>query len=142
MGRYVIYGAGAAGGVIAAKLHGAGQSVHLIARGAHFDALCSSGLVFEYPGGRENFVLPVSNEPAAAGFQCRTIPHLAREEPRRVRCNCLAGRRGDCLSPPSSSMIRPDWVAHQHLDTQGFVASTKSMGASYSCRAPTYVREL
>ena len=42
--RFVIYGAGAVGGVIGARLHQAGHDVVLIARGAHFQAIRSSGL--------------------------------------------------------------------------------------------------
>jgi len=42
--RFVIYGAGAVGGVIGARLFQADQNVVLIARGAHHDALRDKGL--------------------------------------------------------------------------------------------------
>ena len=35
MSRYVLYGAGAVGGVIGARLHLAGHEVTLVARGEH-----------------------------------------------------------------------------------------------------------
>ncbi len=41
---YVIHGAGGIGCVVAARLHAAGRSVGLIARGAHLDALQANGL--------------------------------------------------------------------------------------------------
>ena len=47
--RYVIYGAGAIGGTIGARLHQAGHEVALIARGRHLDALRSGGLAFQTP---------------------------------------------------------------------------------------------
>ena len=42
--RFVIYGAGAVGGVIGARLFQADQNVVLIARGAHYDAIRDKGL--------------------------------------------------------------------------------------------------
>ncbi|MDH4144700.1 MAG: ketopantoate reductase family protein [Acidimicrobiia bacterium] len=42
--RIVVVGAGAVGGVIGARLHQHGLDVTLVARGAHLDALASSGL--------------------------------------------------------------------------------------------------
>ncbi len=41
---YVVHGAGGIGCVVAARLHAAGRSVGLIARGAHLDALQANGL--------------------------------------------------------------------------------------------------
>ena len=37
--RYVVIGAGAVGGTIAARLHAAGREVVVVARGAHLDAI-------------------------------------------------------------------------------------------------------
>lgn len=42
--RFIIYGAGAVGGVIGGKLQLAGHEVVLIARGSHLAVLQSSGL--------------------------------------------------------------------------------------------------
>ncbi len=41
---FVVYGAGAIGGIIAARLHRSGQEVVVVARGAHREALARSGL--------------------------------------------------------------------------------------------------
>jgi 2-dehydropantoate 2-reductase len=56
--RYIIYGAGAVGGVIGARLHQAGHNVILIARGAHLEAIRAQGLVFETP--IETVIVPVA----------------------------------------------------------------------------------
>ena len=56
--RYVIYGAGAVGGVIGAKLFEHGHDVVLIARGAHLDTIRSKGLTFQTP--IETTVLPIA----------------------------------------------------------------------------------
>ena len=49
--RYIVYGAGAVGGVIGARLFQAAHDVVLIARGPHLDAIRERGLTFETPDG-------------------------------------------------------------------------------------------
>ncbi len=55
--RFVIYGAGAIGGTIGARLFQSGHEVVLIARGAHLDAMKTKGLRLQTP--EEDVVLPV-----------------------------------------------------------------------------------
>jgi 2-dehydropantoate 2-reductase len=45
--RYVVYGAGAVGGVIAGNLHRTGHTVTLVARGDHLAAIRASGLTLD-----------------------------------------------------------------------------------------------
>ena len=47
--RFVIFGAGAIGGVVGARLHEAGNHVRLIARGDHYRAIATHGLRLEEP---------------------------------------------------------------------------------------------
>jgi 2-dehydropantoate 2-reductase len=49
--RFVVVGAGGVGGLIGARLIGAGEEVVWIARGAHADAIERSGLTVEAPSG-------------------------------------------------------------------------------------------
>ncbi|CAN5245025.1 2-dehydropantoate 2-reductase N-terminal domain-containing protein [soil metagenome] len=49
--RYVVYGAGAVGGVIGARLHLAGLETTLIARGAHLEQIRRDGLVLDGASG-------------------------------------------------------------------------------------------
>jgi 2-dehydropantoate 2-reductase len=49
--RFVVYGAGAVGGVVGALLHRANHEVVLIARGEHLAAIRSGGLRLASPGG-------------------------------------------------------------------------------------------
>src|ERR1017187_9578660 len=51
MARFVVYGAGAVGGVIGSRLFEHGREVVLIARGAHREAIERDGLRFEFPDG-------------------------------------------------------------------------------------------
>ena len=61
--RYVVYGAGAVGGVIGGRLHAAGSEVTLIARGAHLEALQTDGLRLLTPDGDERHRIPAVGHP-------------------------------------------------------------------------------
>ena len=47
--RFVVFGAGAVGGVVGAQLYRAGHDVTLVARGQHLDSIQKSGLTLETP---------------------------------------------------------------------------------------------
>lgn len=66
--RYVVYGAGAIGGTIAAGLHRAGLEVVAIARGAHLEAIRREGLRVERPGGPAVIRLATAESPGAVAF--------------------------------------------------------------------------
>ena len=70
----MVYGAGAVGGVLGARLHEAGHDVVLVARGAHLEAIRSGGLTLATPDGSRT--LPV---PAVAG-----AAHVDLDEPTVV----------------------------------------------------------
>lgn len=61
--RWIIYGAGAIGGTIGARLHKAGESVVLIARGDHAERMTADGLQFIHPLGNERLHIPVVSNP-------------------------------------------------------------------------------
>ena len=73
MTRLVIYGAGAIGGVMGGRLHGAGNNVLLIARGAHHDAIAAKGLSVQSPRGLEVHAVPVVDHPAKANLAADDI---------------------------------------------------------------------
>ena len=62
--RYVIYGAGAIGGVVGARLHQAGHEVALIARGAHLEAIERDGLTLTTPAEQVTLRIPAASDPA------------------------------------------------------------------------------
>ncbi|WP_116952513.1 ketopantoate reductase family protein [Jiangella endophytica] len=66
---FVIYGAGAIGGVLGARLHSAGFDVRLIARGAHLSAIRSGGLRVQSPDGTTTVPVPAYGSPAEAGVE-------------------------------------------------------------------------
>ncbi len=62
--RYVIYGAGAIGGSLGAKLFAAGRDVVLICRGAHLDAVRDRGLTLRTPDGEATHRIPAAGHPS------------------------------------------------------------------------------
>jgi 2-dehydropantoate 2-reductase len=65
--RFVIYGAGAIGGVVGARLHQSGHDVALIARGEHLRRIRSQGLTLQSPAERSVLELPAAEDPEQLG---------------------------------------------------------------------------
>jgi 2-dehydropantoate 2-reductase len=75
--RFVVYGAGAIGGVVGARLHQAGHDVTLVARGAHHEAIERDGLVLDAPDGRTVMRIPVVSHPGALAWDGDPVVLLA-----------------------------------------------------------------
>jgi 2-dehydropantoate 2-reductase len=75
--RFVVFGAGAIGGVVGGRLHQAGHPVILIARGAHLEAIRSHGLILETPMERVVLRLPAAGDPAAVDWRDDDVVLLA-----------------------------------------------------------------
>ncbi len=67
--RYIIYGAGAVGGTIGARLAMAGKDVVLICRGAHYEAVKANGLLFQAPEGDTLLHLEAVSHPRDIQFR-------------------------------------------------------------------------
>jgi 2-dehydropantoate 2-reductase len=74
--RVVVFGAGAIGGVVGARLFQHGVDVTLVARGAHAEAL-ASGLVLETPDETVTLSIPVVTDAAALSWTEDTVVLLA-----------------------------------------------------------------
>ena len=61
--RYVVFGAGAVGGVVAARLYQAGRPVVVIARGAHYEAIRDRGLTLQEPDARTVLEIDAADAP-------------------------------------------------------------------------------
>lgn len=66
--RFVVYGAGAIGGVVGGRLHQAGHDVVLVARGRHLDAIQRDGLVLAAPEGEARLEIPAVAHPSELSF--------------------------------------------------------------------------
>jgi 2-dehydropantoate 2-reductase len=61
---YVVFGAGAIGGLVGGRLFEAGVDVTLIARGEHLEVLQRHGLTIESPAGRVTLPVPAVGHPS------------------------------------------------------------------------------
>lgn len=61
--KYIIYGAGAIGGTVGARLHMSGRPVTLIARGEHLERIRSQGLEFSEPDQTTTLRMPAVSDP-------------------------------------------------------------------------------
>jgi 2-dehydropantoate 2-reductase len=75
--RFVIFGAGAIGGVVGARLHQGGHEVALIARGAHYEAIRERGLTIESPNDSAVLSLPVADAPGRLDWRGDEVVMLA-----------------------------------------------------------------
>jgi 2-dehydropantoate 2-reductase len=75
--RYVIYGAGAIGGSIGARLFQNGQDVTLICRGAHLEAVKRDGLLFRTPDEATTLRIAAAASPAEIDWRGDEVVALA-----------------------------------------------------------------
>lgn len=77
MSRYIIFGAGAVGGLIGARLFRAGHDVTLIARGANLQALAGKGLRLRTPDSDDIVLVPVVGSVSALTLAPEDVVILA-----------------------------------------------------------------
>jgi 2-dehydropantoate 2-reductase len=75
--RFVVYGAGAIGGVIGGRLFEHGHDVVLIARGAHYEAIARDGLRVVDPDREATLPVPVVDHPDRLTFSGDDVVVLA-----------------------------------------------------------------
>ncbi len=75
--RVVVYGAGAIGGVIGARLFEHGHDVALLARGAHLGAIKANGLRIESAEGSSTLAVPAAEHPAELDLGSEDVVVLA-----------------------------------------------------------------
>jgi 2-dehydropantoate 2-reductase len=75
--RFVIFGAGAIGGAVGARLHQSGHAVTLIARGAHLEAIRHNGLTLLTPVERVVLPLPAVADPGGVEWTGDEVVLLA-----------------------------------------------------------------
>jgi 2-dehydropantoate 2-reductase len=75
--RFVVYGAGAIGGVVGGRLAEHGHDVALIARGPHYEAIRANGLTIELPDGAVTVPVDVVDHPSRLRFTESDVVILA-----------------------------------------------------------------
>jgi len=97
--RFVVYGAGAVGGVVGAQLHRAGHDVTLVARGDHYRAIRDRGLVFASPVERLTLEMPVVADIAAAGIEPDVVVLMAVKSQSTLQCSLDLRRVAPVATP-------------------------------------------
>ena len=131
--RICIYGAGAIGGYLAARLAHAGRKVSVVARGAHLEAIRNTGLTLITPGERFTVHPAAAEHPAELGQQDLVIvaaktpalPEIARkleallgpETPVVFAVNGVFWFYGDGFTPHGQRLdtgrLDPDGALHR-----------------------------
>jgi 2-dehydropantoate 2-reductase len=94
--RFVVFGAGAVGGVIGAALHEAGCDVVLVARGAHLEAIRRDGLLFETPDRSARLQIPAVAAPGEVAWRADDVVLLAVKSQDTVAAlDALVAAAGD-----------------------------------------------
>ncbi len=75
--RFIVYGLGAIGGVVAARLVQSGHEVLGIARQAQHDAISENGLILRSPSGVETIRVPVVLDPGETSLGAHDVVLLA-----------------------------------------------------------------
>jgi 2-dehydropantoate 2-reductase len=99
--RYVVYGAGAVGGVIAGHLHAAGREVVLVARGEHLARIRQRGLVVDSHAERYVVDAPAADGAAGLEWTDNTVVLLC------VKAQHTAAALDDLVAhaPPDASVV-------------------------------------
>jgi 2-dehydropantoate 2-reductase len=99
--RYIVYGAGAIGGVIGGRLAQHGRDVVLIARGEHLAAIQRDGLVLESPNERVTLPVPAVASPAEVDWREGDAVILAmKTQDTEAALNQLA-----LVAPPGTPIV-------------------------------------
>ncbi|MDZ7679959.1 MAG: 2-dehydropantoate 2-reductase N-terminal domain-containing protein [Acidimicrobiales bacterium] len=99
--RFVVYGAGAVGGVVGGRLAEHGHDVTLIARGAHLDAVKASGLRIDSPRGSVTVEVPAVGSPSEVDWRGDEVVMLGMKSQDTVP----ALRELRDAAPPSIAVV-------------------------------------
>ena len=118
--RYVIYGAGAIGGVVGARLFQNGYDVALIARGAHYEAIRDRGLRIQSPDDDETLPIPVVDHPSALTFTSDDVVCLAMKSQDTIAA-CIT--LGECAPPDIAVACFQNGVENERVALRHFAGA-------------------
>jgi 2-dehydropantoate 2-reductase len=115
--KFVIYGAGAIGGVVGAALHARGHDVTLIARGPHLQAIRDRGLRVERPEGAEVVSIPVAGHPSEVPIGSEDVVLLTMKS--QGTAEALEALTG-CADPSAAVLCVQNGVANERRALRRF----------------------
>jgi 2-dehydropantoate 2-reductase len=118
--RFVIYGAGAIGGVIGARLFQSGHDVVLIARGAHYEAIRDHGLRIQSPADDATLEIPVVDHPSQLTLTADDVVMLAMKSQDTIAaCETLVA----CAPPDIAVACVQNGVENERVVLRHFAAT-------------------
>jgi len=118
--RFVVYGAGAIGGVVGARLFQNGYDVALIARGAHYEAIRDHGLRVQSPADDETLAIPVVDHPSELTLTADDVVILAMKSQDTIAaCQTLLA----CAPPETAVACFQNGVENERVVLRYFAGT-------------------
>ncbi len=117
--QYVVLGAGAVGGVVAARLFEAGHNVVAVARGAHREAMVNRGLELRSPAGSTVVRLPVAADPQSVAWAGDSVVLLAVKSQQTA---AALGALRNAVSRTTPIVCVQNGVANEGLSARSFAS--------------------
>lgn len=115
--KIVVYGAGAIGSIIGARLFNRGVDVTLIARGDHAGKIKKNGLTFIDPQGRQQIPIPVVEHPEDITFSAEDVVFLTmKSQDTPAALQALAA----CCDPQAAIVCAQNGVANEAVALRFF----------------------
>jgi 2-dehydropantoate 2-reductase len=118
--RFVVYGAGAIGGVMGARLFEHGHDVVLIARGEHYRAIQAHGLTLEWAEERVTLPVPVVATPAEIEFGPGDVVVLAMKSQDTLPALDALGARGAAVPATTPIVCAQNGVENERVALRRF----------------------
>src|SRR5260221_2436474 len=115
--RFVVFGAGGVGGVVGGRLSQRGYDVALIARGEHYAAIRTNGIVLESPDNTVRLNLPVFERPSTMSWSKDDVVLLAmKSQDTAAAIDALAN-----VAPPETPIFcLQNGVANERIALRRF----------------------
>jgi len=123
-----VYGAGAIGSLVGARLHEAGSNVRLIGRQAHVDAIRTNGLLVKGPGESHIVHVPATT---TLGGAADIILLTVKSQDVQDACLVIAQKNSDATVVTMQNGVRSDREAADILGRGRIVGCVLNISATY-----------
>src|SRR5256712_4349395 len=123
-----VYGAGAIGSLVGARLHEAGARVHLIGRQEHVDAIRANGLLVRGPAETRLVRLPATTTPAG---NADIILLTVKSQDVTHACRDIAGLHSNATVVTMQNGVRSDGEAAGILGRDRIVGCVLNISATF-----------
>ena len=137
--RFIVYGAGAVGGIVGGRMFQHGHDVVLVARGEHRRVIAERGLTVQWPEGEATLRVPVAGHAAELPLQVSSTSHTpaaARHDVPAV-ASAFAGHSGVLPEQLSATSQAPAAARHSvPAEARTSAGHAGALPSHVSCRTP------